>query len=261
MDSIWQWAWDRYGASYTWALCMVGFLVSLPIYLLLFAFPIVALEKSDHYVEVVAVTVAAVMVLECIMVVPNHRLIGLVEQWAAGLEVDRATALEGTYSYARAATTRTVWGTGVWAAVLCVVVGAIAGATWSRLIQYGILGAVLGIAVQLIAFHSILESALRPARVALTGDTAIGDSLPRSRPTFAARSNVSVVAVAFAFAVGGALLAAVFNTVGDLPILAVAIGGAVTVAFAVPISVGIGFSQSLRPIRDLAQGSRTCCGR
>lgn len=255
MDRIWQWAWDRFSARYTWAFWIAGFVVALPIYLLLFAFPIVALEKSDRYVETAAVTVAAVLVLDCIMVVPNYRLIRRVEQWAAGLEVDRAAALEGTYSYARAATTRVVWGTGIWAAALCVVVGAIAGATWMRLIQYGIFGACLGMAVQLIAYHSIVESALRPARVALAGDTAIGDSMPRSRPTFAARSNVSMIAVAFAFAVCGALLATVVNMVGELPILAVVIGGAVTLAFAVPISVGIGFSPSLQPIRDLAKGA------
>ena len=198
---------------------------------------------------------AAVLVLDCLMVVPNYRLIRRVEQWAAGVEVDRVAALEGTYTYARAATTRVVWGTGLWAAALCVVVGAIAGASWARLIQYGIFGACLGMAVQLIAYHSIVESALRPARVALAGDAAIGDSMPRSRPTFAARSNVSVIAVAFAFTVCGALLATVVDMVGELPILAVVIGGAVTLAFAVPISVGIGFSPSLQPIRDLAKGA------
>jgi adenylate cyclase len=255
MDRIWQWAWGRYGARYTWALWVVGFFVALPVYLAAFAFPIVALEKSDRYVEAVAVTAAAVLVLECVMLIPNHRLVRLVEQWAAGLEVNRATALEGTYIYTRAAITRMIRGTGVWGAVLCIVVGAISAAPWSRLIQYGIIGAVLSTAVQLVAYHNLVESAWRPVRVALAGDTAIGDSLPRPRPTFAARSNVSVVAVAFAYAAFGALLATVFTAVGHLPILAVVIGGAVTVAFAVPISVGLGFSPSLQPIRDLAKGA------
>ena len=148
------------------------------------------------------------------------------------------------------------WSTGVWAAVLSVVVGAIAGATGPRLVQYGILGAVYGTGVNLIAFHNIVEAALRPARVALAGDTGIGDSLPRSRPTFATRSNVSVVAVAFTFALGGAMLAAVFNQTSEIPVLAVVIGGALTLGFAVPISVALGFSPSLRPIRDLAAGTQ-----
>ena len=162
MDRIWQWAWDRYGARYTWALCVIAFLVSLWVYLFLLSFPIVAFEKSDHYVEAAAVTVVAVPVLVCIMVLPGRRFIRPVEKWAAGHEVDRATALKGTYSYARRAVPQTVWGTGVWAAVLSIVVGAIAGATWSRLVQYGILGAVFGTAVQLIAFHSIVEAIWRP---------------------------------------------------------------------------------------------------
>ena len=59
----------------------------------------------------------------------------------------------------------------------------------------------------MISMHSFVEGALRPARVAIAGDTGIGDSLPRSRPTFAAWSKISMLAVAFAFAIGGAMLA------------------------------------------------------
>jgi class 3 adenylate cyclase len=255
MDRIWQWTWDRYGARFTWALCVIGFLVSLWVYLPLLSFPIIAFEKSGRYVEAAAVTVVAVLVLVCILLLPGRRWIRLVEQWAAGHEVDRATALKGTYSYARRATSKAVWVYGIWSAGLSVAVGAIAGATWSRLIQYGILGAVFGVAVQLIAYHSIVEAIMRPPRIALAGDTGIGDSLPRSRPTFAARSNVSVLAVAFTFAVGGVWLAAVFAPGSDAAILSVVIGCVLTVVFAVPISVGLGFSQSLQPIRDLAKGA------
>lgn len=234
---------------------MHAFLIALPIYFILLSFPIVALEKSGRYGDAAAVTVVAVLVLVGIMVLPERRLARLVERWAAGHDVDRATALEGTYIWSRRSSSRTVWATGLWAAVLSVVVGVIAGATWSRLVQYGTLGAVVGTAVQLVAYHSIAESIMRPPRIALAGDTGIGDSLPRSHPTFAARSNVSVLAVAFAFAVGGAWLAAVFTPVSDAAIRSVVIGCALTVVFAVPISVGLGFSQSLQPIRDLAEGA------
>ena len=72
----------------------------------------------------------------------------------------------------------------VLAALLSVVVGAIAAATGSRLVQYGILGAAVWIAVGVIGVHSLVEAAVRPARVAIAGDTGIGDALPRSRPTF-----------------------------------------------------------------------------
>ncbi len=60
---------------------------------------------------------------------------------------------------------------------------------------------------------------MRPARAAIAGDTGIGDSLPRSRPTFAAWSNVSMLAVAFVFAIAGAMLAAVFDRARHGPVL------------------------------------------
>ena len=254
MDRIWQWAWDRYSARYTWVLWVIGFAVSLPVYLLL-TLPIVAFEKSGRYVEVAAVTVGAVLVLDYMMVFPGRRAMRLVEQWAAGRDVDRATALEGTYVLARRSSSQMVWSSGIWAAVLLVVVGAIVGATGSRLVQYGILGAVVAPAIFLLAYHNIVEAILRPARVALVGDTGIGDLLPRSRPSFAARSNVSMVAAAFTFAVLAALLAAGWHRASEIPVLAVVIGCALTFMFAVPISVGLGFSPSLQPIRDLAKGA------
>ncbi|OBF63557.1 cyclase [Mycobacterium sp. 852002-50816_SCH5313054-b] len=256
MDRIWQWIWDRCGAKYYWwALAVAAFLVSLPIYLILLALPITAFEKSGRYVGTTGVTVVAVLVLVGIMSFPNRRWARLWERWAAGHDVDRAIALDATYSYSRATVPRTMWATGVWAAVLSVLVGAIAGATLSRLIQYGILGAALGVAIQLVAFHSIVDATMRPVRIALAGDTGIGDSLPRSRPTFAVRSNVSVVAAAFAYAASGAWLVAVLGHVRDAPILALVIGCALAVVYAVPITVGIGFSHSLQPIRDLAAGA------
>ena len=64
-----------------------------------------------------------------------------------------------------------------------------------------------------------------------------------------------MLAVAFAFAVAGAMLAAVFDRASEVPVLAVVIGGALTLGFAVPMTVGAAFSPSLRPIRDLAEGT------
>jgi adenylate cyclase len=254
MDRIWQWAWDRHKTRYTWAICAVGFLPLLQTYLVL-SFVIVAFEGGGHYVEAAVVTVVAVLVLVYVLFLPGLGEKRLVEQWAAGHEVDRATALDATYTWARGLVARVVVGIAVWAALLFAVVGAIAGASGWRLVQYGVLGAVIGISVQLISVHSLVEAMLRPARAALAGDTAIGDSLPRSRPTFAAWSNLSVLAIAFVFAVSGAMLAAVFDRASESPLLSVVIGCAMTLGFAVPISVGAAFAPSLRPIRDLAAGT------
>jgi adenylate cyclase len=254
MDRIWQWAWDRYGARYLWAYCAIGFPFLLQIYLVT-SLSVVAFEGSGQYVEAAAVTVVAVLVLLYVIVLPGVGRIRLAEQWAAGHEVDRAEALEATYTWARGVAVRAVAVNAVWAALLLVVVGAIAGATGSRLVQYGILGAAVGTATQLISVHSFQEAALRPVRVALAGDTGIGDSLPRSRPTFSAWSKLSILAATFNFAVAGAWVAAVVDRASEVPVLPVVIGCALTLGFAVPMTVAAAFSPSLQPIRDLAHGT------
>ncbi len=254
MDRIWQWAWDRYGTRYRWAVYLLALPVALPVWFLM-SFMIVAFEKSDRYVEAAAITFAAVSVLQYANIRLVRRSMSLAEQVAAGHEVDRSAALEASYSDARSASRHAVWTAAVWAAILSVIVGAVVGAPPSRLVQYAVLGAAFGAGVQLIAIRSIVESVQRPVRVALAGETAIGDALPRSRPSFATWSNVAVVAVAFAFAVAGAELAAGFGPASRFPIVAFAIGAALTLAYAVPISVGFGFAPSLRPIRDLAAGA------
>jgi class 3 adenylate cyclase len=117
------------------------------------------------------------------------------------------------------------------------------------------MGAVLGIVFQLMTIHGVVESALRPVRAAVAGDTGVGDAMPRSRPSFAAWSNVSVLASTFAFAAGAVMLAAVFHWPSGLPVLSIAIAGGLTLAYAVPISIGATLSPSLSPIRDLAHAT------
>jgi adenylate cyclase len=255
MDRIWQWAWDRYAARYSWAICAVAFIAILPFYLLL-SFVVVAFEGSGHYAEAAAVTVVATLVLMCVNVLPGMGSARLVQQWAAGRAVDRARALDATYTWARSAAARTVLGNAVGAALLATVVGVIGGATGSRLVQYAILGAAFGAAVNLDGVHSFVEATMRPIRVAIAGDTGIGDDQPRARPTFAAWANLAILATAFTFAVAGAMLAAVFDRVGEAPVVSVVIGCALTLFLAVPISVGLAFSPSLQPVRDLAEGTK-----
>jgi adenylate cyclase len=235
-------------------MCAIAFVLVLPSYFVV-SFVVVVFEDSDRYVEAAAVTVVVVLAQCYLFLPPGRRRFGLAEQWAAGHEVDRATALEYTYIYARGAVARGVVGGAISIALLLVVVGAIAGASGSRLVQYGIVGAALGTGNLLIAAHSFVEAAMRPARIAIAGDTGIGDSLPRSRPTFAAWSNVFMLAVAFNFAAGGALLAAVLDRGREVPVLAVVIGGVMLLGVAVPLTVGTAFSPSLQPIRDLAKGT------
>ncbi|MDC8996859.1 adenylate/guanylate cyclase domain-containing protein [Mycobacterium marinum] len=254
MERVWQWAWDRCGARYSWAICVVTFAVVLPVYLLL-SFWVVAFENSGHYIEAAVVTVAVVSLGLWVIFLPSVVRRRLPEKWAADHDVDRLSALEATYVYGRGAVVRGLGSNVVLGALNLVAVGAVAGASGSRLVQYGIVGAATGIGIQLIAIHSFVEAALRPARVAIIGDTAIGDSLPRSRPTFAAWSNLSVFGVAFNFAIVGAMLAGLISQAHTVPLVSLVIGAGMAVVFGVPVIVAPSFSPSMQPIRDLAAGT------
>ncbi|RAU90523.1 adenylate/guanylate cyclase domain-containing protein [Mycobacterium colombiense] len=254
MDRIWQWAWDRHGARYTWVAFAITVVLGGPTFLG-WSFVVVAFEKSDRYVEAAVVALLGMLVLQYLVVLPGLGGLRLAERWAAGGEVDAAKALEQTYTFARGCAARAVGVTAVWAALLFGGVGAMAGASGSRLVQFAILGALMGGVAQLASVHSYVEGALRPVRAAIAGDTGIGDALPRSRPTFAAWANVSMLSVAFTNAATAAIVAVVFVRVVDAPVLAIGIACVLLIGFTMPVSVGAIFAPSLRPIRDLAEGT------
>jgi class 3 adenylate cyclase len=52
------------------------------------------------------------------------------------------------------------------------------------------------------------------------------------------------------------MMAAVFAPVSQTPVLWVFVAGGLTLAFGVPLTVGVVFSPSLQPIRDLAEGTK-----
>jgi class 3 adenylate cyclase len=255
MDRFVQWVWERYGARYSWVIFGVTFVVPFPIYLFL-SCAIVAFERSGHYLGAAAATAVAMLVLAYGLVLPGRGAWRLVEQWAAGEEVDPARALEATYTWTRGAVARGLAVIIVCAALLSVVVGVIAGATGPRLVQYAVLGGVLGAGSHLIGVHSVPEGPMRPVRATIARDTGIGDSLPRSRPTFAAWSNLSMLAAALAFSMAGAMVAGEFDRANQSPMLWVVIGCVLTLGFAVPITVGSVFGPSLQPIRHLAEGTK-----
>jgi adenylate cyclase len=64
-----------------------------------------------------------------------------------------------------------------------------------------------------------------------------------------------MVMAAFGFGTGAAGMAAVFERGREIPVLSVVIGCALALGLALPITVGARFSQSLRPIRDLSEGT------
>src|ERR1700759_460482 len=252
MDRLWQWAWDRYKSRYSWACWLLTLPFALPVYLA-WTLGIVAFERSARYAEAAAVTVVAVPAYLYALAVPGGRDTRIIERWAAGEDVDRGSALRATYSYGRKLITRGVVVTFVLIAALFVGIGTIAGASGSRLIQYAIMGAIAGTAGQLIAVHSYVESTLRPARAALTSDMEIGDSLPRPRPAFATWTIVAVLAVGFAFAVAGAIMASVLDVSSHGPGLTLVIGGVLVLV--VGPSLWAAYSPLLQPIHDLAAGT------
>jgi len=254
MDRIWQSTWDRYGARYSWAIWAIMFAPLLMTYLL-WSYAVVSLEKSSHFVEASVFTGVAAVVLAYVVVLPHGRPFRLTQRWAAGYEVDRARALADTYSWSRAAGVRSFGILPLWTALLSMGVAAIAGGTGWRLMQYAVVGVALGIAMALIGLHTFVQGALRPARLALAGDTGIGDTLPRSRPTFAAWLNLSMLGSVFTFAGAGAMWGAVLDRTRETPVLVVGIAAALTIGLGAPITVAVIVSPSLRPIHDLAAGT------
>ncbi|MGB3356411.1 MAG: adenylate/guanylate cyclase domain-containing protein [Mycobacterium sp.] len=252
MDRIFQWVWDRYGPSYSWAICVLVYPPGLVVYLS-YTLIIVAFEGSGRYVEAIVITAVALAVRVFVWVLPGSKGVRPFERWAAGEKIDPMTALIATFTYTRRLTARAIVTDVVWAALLGVVVGAMAGATGSRLVQYGIVGAAYGGAIAVISVHSFVEGALRPARAAIAGDTGIGDSLPRSRPTFAMWSKMYTLAVAFAFGTAGAILSALIDRAPEDPAISVVIGGALMLVSG-QLAV-VTTSPYLQPIRDLADGT------
>lgn len=253
MDRIWQRAWDRYGPRYAWAIWGVTLASMLLVYIL-WSQLLVAFENSDRYLAAAVVTAMAVLVNASVSILPASRMFRRVHQWAAGREVDRMEALADTYAWTRAASVRAIWFLPVWTAMFTVSVGAVAGATGWRLVQYVILGVALGFAMALLGMHTSVQGAMRPVRAALAADSTIGDELARSRPTFAAWLNAAMLGVVFGFTVIGAMLGIVWDAAGKFPGLLVLIG-CVAIGLAWPITVTGIVSPSLRPIRDLASGT------
>lgn len=232
-----------------------AFVVVLPTYLVL-SFAIVTVEHSGRYSPAAGATVVHALVIAYAVPLPGQGVWRIAQRWAAGARVDPEKALEASYEWSRRSIARALVLFAAFGALLAVGVSAIAGAAGPRLIQYAVLGGVFGVGAHLIGVHTLAEAPMRPVRIALAGDTDVGDSLPRARPSFAAWSNLAMLAAALSFAVVGAMFSAVLHPASQQPIVWVLIGCVLTLGFGVPITVATAFSPSLRPIRDLAEGTK-----
>lgn len=254
MGRLWEWLWDRHGRHYSWAV-IVAVIPTLVLTYSFYAVIIVAFEHSHRYGEAIAVVVAAATAIETVAVRLGRRWFRPLEQFAAGHEIDRAAALAGTYVYTRKVSAYLASGHAVWIGSTFAVIGVVAGASWSRVFQYGAVGALIGAGVVLSTQQGILEAIFRPVRVALIGDSDIGDTMPRARPTFAAHAITSMLAQEFLFTLSGALLIALVPLFGEHPVLCALLAAVITLAYGVPFAVGSGMAPRLRPIRDLSLGA------
>ena len=101
MDRIWQWAWDRYGARYLGVITIVAFASGLPVFLS-WSWIVLAAEKSSRYGAAFIVAVVVGLAMSLFTNLPGRQHFRGAKQWAAGIEVDRAKALEDTYAWSRA---------------------------------------------------------------------------------------------------------------------------------------------------------------
>jgi adenylate cyclase len=176
MDRISQWAWDRYGARYSWAICAVTFPIALPIYFLL-SFVIVGFEGSSRYAEAAAIAVATPMVLVYGMTLPSL--------------ARRALSSSGTRPQDRSRDgneRQLLLGSGVGCPSnrrhRCLCGYALSRCRCDRRGDWVAARPLrdLGRSVRswhvLISVHSFVEAALRPARVAIAEGTGTGASLP-----------------------------------------------------------------------------------
>src|SRR5687767_9681861 len=100
MDRIWQWAWDRHATGYSWAVFVISYVLTVPLWVFT-AIIIVEYEESDRHVECAAAAAAITLVLAWILVLPGTRMWRPVDRWAASDQIDRHQTLDSTYTLAR----------------------------------------------------------------------------------------------------------------------------------------------------------------
>ncbi|HJR25882.1 MAG TPA: adenylate/guanylate cyclase domain-containing protein [Acidimicrobiales bacterium] len=254
MERVWQRLWDRCGPTYSWAVLAVSSALILPIFVLS-AVVIVAFEDSDQYFAAAAIATVATPAMLYVTVMPGGERWRLVERWAAGDPIAAEEALESSYALARGTLVRGIVAFTGAGGVVGVVIATIAGATAGQVAQWWVAGSLAIMAVDLIALHSYVEGFLRPVRTAIIADADIGDGLPRARPSFATWSNVTLLATAWVFAAAGTAIGGVLDSAERHPIVAIAVATGLALFFVAPITLGAAFAPSLRPIRDLAEGT------
>jgi hypothetical protein len=94
MDRIWQWTWDRYRNSYSWAAWAVATLVSVPVYLF-WSSLVIAVEGSSADIQAPLVSVVVVPAVGYMNISPAG---GRVAPWIIGVRAkDRSSDSVGRH--------------------------------------------------------------------------------------------------------------------------------------------------------------------
>lgn len=259
MDALLGWCWRRFGSRYSLAVfvvlaltVLVGMAAPMFVFVLLAEGDAVAAYGTSRAVVVGLVAAAVTSVLAgAVYVLPGSTGWRDVERWAAGAEdVSATAALAGTYRFARQAFRR---GLLAWALVFGLVTlvpaTTILGDT-GRAVQWTVLAAVTGFTFVVAGGHFWTEAVMRPARLALAGESGVGDQFPRSWPTFGTWSAIVTMTQVMLMAMTAAFLGGVVG-VAEYPIraLPIALGAAALSAAVTGTSV---IRPGLAPLRDLA---------
>ena len=255
MERVWAWVWTRHGSHVSWAGPLTSTLVTFPLNLAILLI-VIAYEGSDRYAVAAAIALTSSFVVAVAVTRPGARRWKPLEGWAGGDRSDPASALRSTYTIARRMTVEAVVGNSSIGMLAVVLTAAVGGASGADLLRWAAFGATGFASMGLIAMHSYVEATFRPARDEIARHVPAGDSMPNARPTFAWWSTAAILATAWGFAWGGACYAAVIDRSSEDPLVLVAIAAWMTIAFAVPITVGTAFGPSLRPIGDLTAATK-----
>ena len=74
IDRVWQWAWDRHGPRYSWAVLWITYVLTVPIWVFS-AIIMVELVESDRIIEGAVASAAITLVLACILVRPGFSVV------------------------------------------------------------------------------------------------------------------------------------------------------------------------------------------
>jgi class 3 adenylate cyclase len=249
MEMFWAWCWRRFGRRYSWVAFVVLWVLAFPIWM---TTGVVGreVEGSGSLGLLFASIAATTTALAAVVIRPSLPSVwGHIEDFAAEPSSPHLT-LESTYDFGRGVIPRAFVCWTFAGAIAFVIPAVLADASGGRIFGYALGGAAFGACVCLGAVHGWTEALLRPIRAEICTSDALGDELPRSRPTFATWSRFSLLGSMYLFAFSGVAWGSLLDVQEHL-VLFLLIPVGLVVAFGIPIGLAMSVGPTLRPLRDL----------